>query len=98
MGVADPLRDEHAELLPHLESLLAAAIVVEGIDDEVPAVLDTVLAFLRDSLIPHARAEDAALYPVVEQVMNAPGATATMSRDHLEVVRLTANFKCVRYI
>src|SRR5512133_2853009 len=96
MGVADPLRDEHAELLPHLESLLAAAIVVEGIDDEVPAVLDTVLAFLRDSLIPHARAEDAALYPVVEQVMNAPGATATMSRDHLEVVRLTANLERLR--
>jgi iron-sulfur cluster repair protein YtfE (RIC family) len=96
MGVADPLRDEHAELLPHLESLLAAAIVVEGTDNEVPAALDTALDFLRDFLIPHARAEDAALYPVVEQVMNAPGATATMSRDHVEVVRLTANLERLR--
>ena len=43
MGVADPLRDEHAELLPHLESLLAAAIVVEGIDDEVPTHYDLVV-------------------------------------------------------
>jgi hypothetical protein len=90
------VRQEHAELLPHLESLLMAAIVVEGIDNEVPAALDTVLAFLRDSLIPHARAEDAALHPVVEQVMNAPGATATISRDHLELVRLTANLERLR--
>jgi hypothetical protein len=95
MGIADPLRTEHA-LLPQLEALPAAAIATEGREDEVLAALDAALAFLRESLIPHARAEDAALYPRLEQVMHAPGATATMSRDHLEVVRLTAALQRVR--
>jgi hemerythrin-like domain-containing protein len=49
-----------------------------------------VLAFLRQHLIPHARAEEAVLYPEVEHAMAAPGATATMSRDHIEVAALTA--------
>jgi iron-sulfur cluster repair protein YtfE (RIC family) len=61
----------------------------------VLAALDTALAFLRESLIPHAQAEDAVLYPRVEQVMQAPRATATMSRDHAEVVRLTADLERV---
>jgi iron-sulfur cluster repair protein YtfE (RIC family) len=96
MGVADPLRTEHAELLPRLEALPVAAIAAEGSEDEVLAALDTALVFLRESLIPHAQAEDAVLYPRVEQVMQAPGATATMSRDHVEVVRLTADLERVR--
>lgn len=96
MGVADPLRTEHAELLPRLEALPTAAIATEGSEDELLAALDTALVFLRESLIPHAGAEDAVLYPRVEQVMHAPGATATMSRDHVEVVRLTADLQRVR--
>jgi len=58
--------------------------------------VDDAIAFLRESLIPHAEAEDAVLYPKVEQVMSAPGATATMTRDHVEVVRLTADLQRVR--
>jgi hypothetical protein len=47
MGIADPLRTEHAQL----EALPAAAIATEGSEDEVLAALDAVLAFLHDSLI-----------------------------------------------
>ena len=36
-----------------------------------------------------AQAEDEVLYPVVARVMGSPDATATMRRDHVEVVRLT---------
>lgn len=96
MTVTEPLRAEHAQLLPRLESLPDAALALERGDDEVPAAVDAALAFLRDTLIPHAEAEDAALYPVVERVMSAPGATATMSRDHLEVVQLTAHLQRLR--
>jgi iron-sulfur cluster repair protein YtfE (RIC family) len=96
VGVTDPLRAEHAQLLPHLESLTAAAIALEGSEAELPTALDKALTFLHNSLIPHAGAEDAVLYPIVEQVMNAPGATATMSRDHVEVFRLTADLQQLR--
>lgn len=62
MGVADPLRTEHAELLPRLEALPAAAIATEASEDEVQAALDGALTFLHDSLIPTPGAEDAVLY------------------------------------
>jgi iron-sulfur cluster repair protein YtfE (RIC family) len=96
MAVTQPLRAEHAELLPRLESLREAALALEDQDNEALPAVDRALGFLRDSLIPHAQAEDAVLYPMVEQVMNAPGATATMSRDHVEVVRLSGDLERLR--
>jgi iron-sulfur cluster repair protein YtfE (RIC family) len=78
-------------LLPHIDALLAAADSV-GVDS--PEVVRTkaraALDCLSGHLIPHAMAEDAALYPVVQKAMGAPRATATMSRDHVEVGKLTA--------
>jgi iron-sulfur cluster repair protein YtfE (RIC family) len=96
MGVTKPLRDEHRELLPRVESLRAAAEAAEGDSDTLLTMLDGALAFLHRHLIPHAQAEDAALYPKVEQVMRAPGATATMRRDHVEVVALTQELQRLR--
>lgn len=96
MSVTKPLRDEHRELLPRVESLRAAAETTEGDGNTLLTALDDALAFLHHDLIPHARAEDAALYPKVEQVMHAPGATATMRRDHVEVVALTTELQQLR--
>jgi len=88
--VTQPLRDEHRELLPHVESLRRAADAVgEASHDELRAALDEAHAFLTEHLIPHAQAEDRALYPVVARVLGAAEATRTMSRDHVEVGRLT---------
>lgn len=90
MNVMEPLRQEHRTLLPHIEALSAAADAVgELAPDDLRAVVDEQVRFLREHLVPHARAEDDVLYPEVEDVMRAPGATATMRRDHVEVVRLT---------
>jgi iron-sulfur cluster repair protein YtfE (RIC family) len=95
MSVPEPLRIEHTHLLPHLESLPQAALALEGGGDP-RAALDAALDFLHSVLIPHAESEDAALYPVVERVMKAPGATATMSRDHRGVVQLARDLGQVR--
>ena len=85
-----PLRDEHRELLPHVDALATAGDAVGSVGVvELRALVDEALSFLVDHLIPHATAEDRALYPVVAEVMGAPEATATMSRDHVEVDRLT---------
>lgn len=96
MNMTEPLRDEHRELLPRIESLRAAAEAAEGDGDTLQAALDDALAFLDRSLIPHAHAEDAALYPRVEDAMHAPGATATMHRDHVEVGALTQELRQLR--
>ena len=84
--VTQPLRDEHKELFPHITRIHQVA---ESID-ELPAnqvrdgVAD-VYDFLANHLKPHAEAEEAALYPVVQKAMGSSDATKTMTRDHKEV-------------
>ena len=58
--------------------------------------LDDVYAFLSHHLMPHAQAEERALYPVVQRVMGASQATATMSRDHLAIRQLTEELGALR--
>lgn len=88
-AVTAPLRAEHAGLLPHIEALRTTADAIgEAGDTELLGRVSAAHLFLRDHLIVHAQAEDAALYPVVESFLGN-GATATMSRDHAEVVQMT---------
>ncbi len=87
MSVTEPLRHEHADLYPHLDELDVVAARLGDWNGERAHQLAAVVAFLREHLVPHARAEEAALYPMVEQVMSAPGATDTMQADHVEIVR-----------
>ncbi len=95
--VTQPLRDEHRELLPHVETLREAADSVgRAPDADARRLIDAAYDFLAHHLIPHATAEDKALYPVVNRVLGAPGATATMSRDHVEVGRLTEELRQLR--
>lgn len=95
--ITQPLRDEHRELMPHIEHLrLAAEAVGELERDALAHRIDAVHAFLAGQLIPHAEAEDQALYAAVGRIMGAPEATATMSRDHVEVARLTTELGTLR--
>ncbi len=84
----EPLRAEHRDLVPKLDALRALGAGLDtwepGREDEV---LAEVIVMLRHHQLPHARAEEALLYPAVEQAMNAPGAMATMIADHREIAR-----------
>lgn len=89
-SITQPLRDEHKELYPHVETLrLAADAVNESLSSLAQTRIEEAYNFLTHQLIPHAQAEDKALYPMVQKAMGSPQATATMSRDHVEVGRLT---------
>lgn len=95
--LTQPLRDEHKELLPHIEQLCAVADLVGEVPLEtLERSVDEAYDFLAHHLIPHAQAEDQALYPVVARLMGAPEATATMRRDHVEVGRLTEELGALR--
>jgi len=95
--LTQPLRDEHKEMFPHVETLKLAALSVHGsLNQESTNLIDKANAFLTRHLIPHAKAEEAALYPVVQKVMGSPLATATMSRDHVEVGTLTNELGLLR--
>ncbi len=91
MSTMQPLRDEHRQLLPRIERIRAVA---DGIGtsttESLREQISEVSTFLQEHLIPHAKAEEAVLYPEVERVMAAPRATASMSRDHVEVAALAA--------
>ncbi|MGD9890364.1 MAG: hemerythrin domain-containing protein [Dehalococcoidia bacterium] len=84
-----PLRKEHQELLPHIMALLTAADMVGEVSmADLHREVDAAYGFLTGHLVPHAIAEERALYPVVAKVMGARQATATMSRDHVAIERL----------
>jgi iron-sulfur cluster repair protein YtfE (RIC family) len=80
---------EHLAFGRHIEDLRRLADdcgderILALVDD-----LDRALGFLEHELLPHAAAEDALLYPAVAAAIGAPSATATMSRDHVEIARL----------
>src|SRR5512139_3097653 len=86
--LTQPLRDEHKELFPHVDRIRQVAeLIGEAPIAEIRQGLEEVYDFLANHLKPHAEAEDAALYPVVQKVLGSPAATRTMSRDHAEVGR-----------
>ncbi len=86
--LTQPLRDEHKELIPHIEQILAVAdSLPEASLEQIREGVRDVYEFLAYHLIPHAQAEEAALYPTVQKVLGSPEATRTMSRAHVEVIR-----------
>lgn len=95
--VTEPLREEHHLLLPQIEKLrVVADCVGEFSRDHLQRSIDEVYDFLAHSLIPHAAAEEAVLYPAVGKALGTPQATTTMSRDHVEVSRLTEQLRVLR--
>ena len=89
-NVTQPLREEHLDLLPHIERIRTIADGVGVLtDEELRREVDSIHGFLTRHLLPHAVAEDRVLYPKVAELVGAPLATATMSHDHVEVVRLS---------
>lgn len=95
--LTQPLREEHQELFPHVDRIRQVAELIgeaplADIRDGVAEAYD----FLAHHLKPHAEAEDAALYPVVQKILGSPDATKTMSRDHVEVGRYIAELETLR--
>lgn len=95
--LTQPLRDEHRQLLPHVEMLRSTADLVDAaMTDHVRGLLDEAHDFLVERLIPHATAEDRVLYPVVEEAMGAPGAARIMRLDHVAIRRLVGDLAWLR--
>lgn len=97
LPLMQPLRDEHLELLPHIERLRTIADAIGMASGEsVRQGVEEAYAFLTQQLTPHALAEERVLYPTVGRLLGAPTATATMSRDHREIERLTRELASLR--
>jgi iron-sulfur cluster repair protein YtfE (RIC family) len=87
MRPTEPFRQEHRERLEPIEHLAEAAREMPRLSDEERATLRTrILGFLRDTLIPHARAEEAILYPEWAQLVDFADAAVPMVHDHEAIV------------
>ena len=82
--LTQPLRDEHKELIPHIEKIVEIAnSIPEAPLEQIRGGVKEVHEFLAYHLIPHAQAEDAALYPAVQRALGSQDATRTMTRDQM---------------
>ena len=91
-GEHDRMRDDVSILRD------AAQQISAGRRDTALQTLCTADDFLRDTLLPHEDAEDAALYPALAGPLGGAEATATMSRMHAEIHRLARRLRSHREI
>ena len=91
------VREEHRELVARIEVVRTVADSIGSVAIEpLRESIGQVYSFLIHQLIPHAQAEEQVFYPAVGRALRAVEATETMSRDHLEVIRLTEELEALR--
>jgi heavy metal translocating P-type ATPase len=86
-------RDEHEKLMPEVKHI---RYVTDRLDEMPPAAalreLREIHNFLSERLLPHEKAEDAVVYPLVAGIIGGEDPTATMSRAHIEISHLIKVF------
>jgi len=87
MRPTEPFRQEHEELLSHVEHIGLAAREVARLETaEREALVSRIIDFLRGTLVPHARAEEKVLYPEWAKLVGFDGAAVPMVHDHEAIV------------
>lgn len=87
MRPTEPFREEHEQLVAHVEHLAAAAREVPRLsEDERKALRARILDFLCGTLLPHARAEEEILYPEWAALIGFADAAVPMVHDHEAIV------------
>jgi hypothetical protein len=86
------MQREHELLLDGVEQIRLIAMDIASVGEEQRAQAQAeVVAFLRGTLIPHAKEEERELYPSVGRQLGHPDATAPMIYDHLAIGEHTAD-------
>lgn len=91
-----PFRDEHRELVEHIEHLAEAARKMPRLtSEEREASRDEVLEFLHGTLLPHAAAEEQVLYPEWGRLVGFADAAVPMIHDHEAIVARVKRLEAV---
>lgn len=89
-AVMNRMNLEHREMLPHIKALRTTADLIGHTPQSVVvARCQEAVQFLQHHVLPHARAEEQILYPVVDRLEGAHLASALLRWDHTEIERLT---------
>ena len=87
MRPTEPFRQEHEQLLTHIEHIAQAAReVARPGNEEREALVGRIVEFLRGTLVPHAKAEEEVLYPDWAKLVGFEGAAVPMVHDHEAIV------------
>lgn len=88
-AVAGRFSAEHTVLRPRLETIRAAADAI-GVapDGEAIGEARAVQRWLAEEVVPHERAEEAELFPILARILGGEDRTSTMSRAHSEIAHL----------
>ena len=87
MRPTEPIRQEHAELVAHIEHLGQAGREVARLERaERELLVARILEFLRGTLVPHAKAEEDVLYPEWAKLVGFADAAVPMVHDHEAIV------------
>jgi len=78
------LRAEHDSVLPLIEQIRSVADAMPSADCDL-APVRTLLDRLEGELLPHERAEEEELLPLVDRALGGTDASAAMSRTHAEI-------------
>ena len=84
IATALKLRAEHDAVLPVIEQIRSVADVLSTRDCDL-APVRTLLDRLEGELLPHERADEELLVPLVGRALGGTDATAAMSRTHAEI-------------
>lgn len=89
-AVMSRIHEEHREMLPHIKAMRTTAELVGHTPHSVVvARCQEAIQFLQHHLLPHARAEEQFLYPIIDRLEGARLGSALMRWDHTEIERLT---------
>jgi iron-sulfur cluster repair protein YtfE (RIC family) len=92
-NVGDRFRAEHQEFVPHLQRIRTVADRLDTYEPaEAIAELEQIRWFLLERLVQHEEEEEAAVYPVVAQLMGGEDPMGTMERAHMEIEHLARVF------
>ena len=89
-SVIGPLRKARAPLTDGLRQIQLAASGIESAETAVAiAALETAIAYLRNTFLPVAEAEEFTLYIAVDGVLGAVGAADVMKAQHASIAVMT---------
>ena len=86
-----PFLDEHAELRDHVEHFLVAARELPTVDrNERIEMVERIVVFLADMLLPHCVVEERVLYPAAARLLREEDGSSTVAGDRAKVRDLLA--------
>lgn len=87
------LKEEHLRIMPQLDEIAHLADRLDHLSaHEAVAEMRRLDRFIQDELLPHERADDREIYPILAGLIGGEDPMATMSMSHGEIFRLAGVF------